>query len=96
MLAPYFLAWYLQAIPQSSVLQRVVIHLLGYFVNARVEIMKNRQFVYNGQGLRGDGHFKLASRVVVYHGQKRICGRLVQVYKRPLSVALAWCGVDGS
>ena len=78
MLSPYFLAWQLQAIPESSTLQRIVINLLGNFVKARVEISKNRQFVYNGQGVLGDGHFKLASRVVVYHGQKRIRGRLMK------------------
>ena len=65
-------------------------------MKARVEVMKNRQFVYNGQGLRGDGHFKLAGRVAVYHETKCIRGSTFRVYKRPFSVAIAWCGVDGS
>ena len=96
MLAPYCLTWQLQAIPCSESLQRIVVNLLGNFAKARVEVMKNLQFVYNGQGLRGDGHFKLAGRVAVYQGKKCIRGRPFKVYKRPFTVAIAWCGVDGS
>ena len=73
--SPYSLAWQLQAIPDSQLLRRVVMDGLRHFVAGRVEVMRRRQFVYNAQGLRADGHYKLASRVAVYVGNEVVRGR---------------------
>lgn len=52
----------------------------SFFLKARVDIMRRRQFVYNGQGLRHDGNYKLAARII----------------PAKFTVVIAFCGVDGS
>ena len=49
--------------------------------------MQRRQFVYNGQIIRGDGNYSLSKSVVSMVDGARV---------RKFTVALAWCGVDGS
>ncbi len=93
-LSPYSLAWQLQAIPDSAVLRLVMSRGLRHFVKARVQVMKRRQFVYNAQGLRCDGNFKLAIRVVVPKFDKS--GKRSRWWSRPYTVVLAFCGTDGS
>ena len=59
-LAPYSFAWQVQAVPSNAALRKVILRGFSSFVKARVGIMRRRQFVYNGQGLRHDGCFWLA------------------------------------
>eukprot|EP00973_Karenia_brevis_P000510 71377-Karenia_brevis.AAC.1 len=49
--------------------------------------MKRRQLVYNAQGLRHDGCYKLAKIIAAGRGKRK---------HRPYTVVLAFCGVDGS
>ena len=46
--------------------------------------MRRRQFVYNGQGIRHDGNYGLAKRIVQRRGESR------------RTVVIAFCGLDGS
>ena len=81
--APYSLAWQLQAVPKCKVLRSVVVRAFRAFVSQRVAVMRKRQILYNAQGLRHDGNYKLAKRIYI-RGE------------RPFSVVIAICGVDGS
>ena len=48
--------------------------------------MRARQLVYNGQGIRHDGNYGLAKRIITH----RALG------ERQHTVVLGFCGVDGS
>ena len=58
-------------------------------VRSRVQAFRDLNFVYNGQSVRLDGHFKKAKIVVRYvPGTRR--------RHRPYSCVLGFCGTDGS
>ena len=81
------LRWILMCVPDHHAIKDILLSCFADFVQKRVDLMQERQFVYNGQLIRGDGNYDLAKAVVRYvEGQK----------SHPYTVALAWCGVDGS
>ena len=83
MVSPLSLAWYLPALPPPCALRSFFLKGFSGFVKERVQVMKQRQFVYNGQGLRVDGNYALAK--ILRRGLGSEC-----------SVVYAVCGVDGS
>lgn len=89
-LSPYSLAWQLRALPRCRMVRDLVMRSLSGFVATRVADMQRSQFLYNGQGIRHDGNYTLARRVLVRQPSER------RGFVRPYSVALAFCGVDGS
>jgi hypothetical protein len=89
-LSPYSLAWQLRALPRCRMVRDLLLRALSGFVGARVADMQRSQFLYNGQGIRHDGNYTLARRVLVRKPDER------RGFERPYSVALAFCGVDGS
>ena len=46
--------------------------------------MRRRQFLYNSKGIRVDGNFKMAKRL------------LFEDHEEPCTVLLGFCGTDGS
>ena len=81
------LRWILMCVPDHHAIKDILLSCFADFVQKRVDLMQERQFVYNGQLIRGDGNYDLAKAVVRYvEGQK----------SHPYTVAFAWCGVDGS
>jgi hypothetical protein len=87
--APYDLAWCLASIPRCRPLREMVMAAARDLVRSAVAAMRRRQFVYNAQGIRGDGNYKLAKRIALASSG----GRRPE---RPYTVVLAWCAVDGS
>jgi hypothetical protein len=83
------LRWILSSVPNPRILKGVLLHVFRDYVQARVDVMRKHQFIYNGQLLRGDGNYKLAKRVRVSPDDS---GERLLNY----TVVLAWCGVDGS
>ena len=79
-LGPYSTAWYLTACPGSEGLSALIAKGFSHFLPGRIAAMSKHQHVYNGQGLRFDGNFKLA--------------KLLRSPRH--TVVLAFCGVDGS
>jgi hypothetical protein len=77
------LASVLRAVPPPEELRWIVLRAFRLFLRARVELLRERQYIYNGQGLRHDGNFDLATRVVPDGGNK-------------YTVVVAFCGTDGS
>ena len=83
--SPYSVAWQLRAVPEDAVLRAVLLRGLRALVSARVQVMRKRQLVYNGKGIRLDGNFQLAKILL----QKNDEGEA-------LTVVLGICGLDGS
>ena len=81
------LRWILMCVPDHHAIKDILLSCFADFVQKRVDLMQERQFVYNGQLIRGDGNYDLAKAVVRYVEGKK---------SHPYTVALAWCGVDGS
>eukprot|EP00435_Cladocopium_sp_Y103_P075461 s20_g58.t1 len=81
------LRWILTCIPDHHAIRDVLLSCFADFVQKRVELMQERQFVYNGQLIRGDGNYDLAKAVSSVENGKKV---------HKYSVALGWCGVDGS
>ena len=81
------LRWILMSLPATQAIKNLLLHYFAGFVQKRVDIMQRRQFVYNGQIIRGDGNYSLSKSVY-----SMVDGAKV----RKFTVALAWCGVDGS
>ena len=61
----------LAAVPSTDALRKVVVRALSAFLQCVVDRLVKLQAIYNGQGLRGDGNYKLASRIVVRHPGQR-------------------------
>ena len=81
------LRWILMGLPATEAIKNLLLKYFAGFVQKRVDIMQRRQFLYNGQLIRGDGNYSLSKSVFsVVDGAK----------VRKFTVALAWCGVDGS
>lgn len=87
--APYNLAWCLASVPRCRPLRELVLAAAQNLARSAVAAMRQRQFVYNAQGIRGDGNYKLAKRIAFASAG----GRRPE---RPYTVVLAWCAVDGS
>ena len=83
------LAWAIAAVPSNAVLRSVILTAFAHFLESAVKMMVRRVCVYNGQGLRNDGNYKLAKRI----GYKSSDGKFAV---RPRSVVSGICGVDGS
>ncbi len=81
------LRWILMSLPAPQAIKNLLLQYFAGFVQKRVDIMQRRQFVYNGQIIRGDGNYSLSKSVVSMVDGARV---------RKFTVALAWCGVDGS
>ena len=67
---------------RASSLQSIVLEGFRMFLHQRVALLRERQFVYNGQDIRRDGNYDLAIRV--------------KHPSRKFSVLIAFCGTDGS
>jgi len=74
------------AVPKRQELQAMLRRALVNFLEARVAVLRRRQFLYNGQGIRHDGNYGLAKRIITDKRRGR----------RPFTVVLGFCGVDGS
>ena len=83
---PYAPLWQLKALQKNQALRRIVQAAFSAFINERVQSLRARQLIYNAQGLRHDGNFKLAK--IIYSASA--------TRKRPFSVVLGFCCVDGS
>jgi hypothetical protein len=83
------LRWILSSVPNLHILSGLLLHVFRDYVQARVDLMRKYQFIYNGQLLRGDGNYKLAKKV-------RISVDDSEESVLKYTVVLAWCGVDGS
>ena len=80
---------YFCAVPSPDVLGAVILRALDNFLKAKVMHMRRLINVHAGSVVRGDGHWKLARKIVqAVPGQRRP--------KRPWNVILAWASVDGS
>ena len=77
-------AWQLSALPDDGVLRALLLRGLKDFVAARVQVMRRRQLCYNARGIRMGGNFKLAKTLLVSAGEEAF------------TVAMAFCGLDGS
>ena len=64
--AAYSSAWSLRALPGNRELRAIVLRGFAGFVRARVRVMRRRQLLYNGQGLRHDCCFWLA-KILITH-----------------------------
>ena len=74
------------AVPKNMALREMLMQALEHFLAKRVAVMRRRQFVFNGQGIRHDGNYGVAKRI--WSPKK---------YKLPKkTVVIAFCGVDGS
>ncbi|CAJ1379993.1 unnamed protein product [Effrenium voratum] len=81
------LRWILMCVPDHHAIKDILLKCFEGYVQKRVDLMQERQCVYNGQLIRGDGNYDLAKAVV-----SMVDGKRTHRY----SVALGWCGVDGS
>ena len=52
------------ALPKSKALRGLLIRALPLSLDARVAVVRRRQFVYNGQCIRHDGNYALAKRIL--------------------------------
>ena len=68
----------LRSVPDNALLGSMLKHALAHLAGPVVRVMRRRQFVYNGAGLRGDGNWQLAKRVMKVTGTKH-----VKVVRRP-------------
>ena len=82
--APYSLAWQVSALPKNAVIRGVLLRGLASVVAQQVARMRRRQILYNSKGIRVDGNFKMAKRL------------LVQQDEDACTVLLGFCGTDGS
>ena len=88
LMASAALAYSMASVPRSRVIRQIVSKAFKFFLSDVVKIIQKRMLVYAGQGIRGDGHYDIATRI----GDKSTEGNYSV---RPYTVLLAWCGVDG-
>ena len=80
-------SWVFRSLPPPASLSSMLVVGLWHFVKNRVHNVRRRQLIYNSKGIRGDGNYKMAKRIVLRVWPRRT---------RPFTVILAWCGLDGS
>jgi hypothetical protein len=100
-LSPYTIAWQISAVPSSQAVRYIVLNAFNAFIGGVVEAFKEKQFVYNGTGIRHDGNYGIAIRVIVpgvREGRRRLGRRrrLLGRRKRQGKVVIAFTGLDGS
>ena len=78
---------HLLAIPSCKMLRSIILSSFQDFIGVAIVSMKHKQYMYNGHGLRHDGNWDLAARIVVREG-----GAVM----RPCTVMYGLCGVDGN
>ena len=80
----------LAALPTAKQLARIALNVFPAFLAPRIDAMQTLQAMYNGVGVRIDGHWKKAKTITLYHaGQKRR-------RSHPKTCLFAVCGTDGS
>lgn len=82
----------LGAFPTAAQLQAIALKAFPELVRQQVRAMQSLQYVYNGQGIRLDGHWKKASIICRY----KVNSGSAQKLERPYSCLMGFAGVDGS
>ncbi|CAE7887976.1 unnamed protein product, partial [Symbiodinium necroappetens] len=82
--APYSLAWQVSCLPKNAVVRGVLLKGMATLVQQQVARMRRRQLLYNSKGIRIDGNFKIAKRLLLDDSED------------PCTVLLGLCGTDGS
>ena len=73
--------------PSRRALKCILLRFFQPFLQKRVAALIDLQLLYNGQGLRVDGNYKIA---------KRIMARSGKFWAQKANCIIAWCGLDGS
>ena len=76
------------ALPTPGELRLIALKAFSRFAARQVDIMVQRQCIFNFSIVRGDGHYDIASRVFELDD----AGKRSYLY----TCLLAWCGTDGS
>ena len=80
---------YLSAVPSCHALRSILCLALYNFLKVMVRQWRKPIHVYSGTAWRGDGNYDIATRIATYDAASKR-------FKRPFSVILAWCAVDGA
>ena len=76
--------WFTASIPRLRSMRRLLLLALQSYLPQLVRDMERVAHVYSGSGVRGDGHYKLATRIIAPDEETKI------------TCIYAWVSVDGS